>query len=204
MTSSYPHNITEFYKNSEHLINTDPAQAVAWFDKQTQAVRFFILSQIAPNLDEASILDVGAGLCDFYPYLKDHHSDFKYTALEYHGPFVKELQKRYPEIKVIDNHFLNAELGENSFDYVFASGALTIKSEDTLGNAKACIQKMFRVCKKGVAFNMLSDLSDQKIDSHTLQYFSPAEIFNYGKTLTPFVTLRHDYLKGDFSIYLYK
>jgi SAM-dependent methyltransferase len=201
---TYPHNLTEFYKNSEHLIESSPAQAVAWFDKQTQEVRFFILSQINPDLSDAAILDVGAGLGDLYPYLKERYADFKYTALEYHGAFVKELKARYPEISVIDNHFLNAPLVENSYDYVFCSGALTVKNEDTKGIALKCIEKMFKICKKGVAFNMLSDLSDQKIDEHALQYFSPTEIFLFAKSLTPFVTLRHDYLKGDFTIYLYK
>ncbi len=201
---TYPHNLTEFYKNSEHLIETSPAQAVAWFDKQTQEVRFFILTQIAAHLNDATILDVGAGIGALYPYLKERYADFKYTALEYHGAFVKELKARYPEITVIDNHFLNAPLSENCFDYVFCSGALTVKNEDTKGIAIKCVEKMFKVCKKGVAFNMLSNLSDQMIDEHALQYFSPTEIFTFSKTLTPFVTLRHDYLKGDFTIYLYK
>jgi len=201
---TYPSNLSEFYKNSEHLIETSPAQAVAWFDKKTQEVRFFILSQIASHLNDSTILDVGAGLGDLYPFLKERYADFEYTALEYHGPFVKLLKQKYPETKIIDNHFLNAPLADNSYDYVFSSGALTVKSEDTKGIAQKCIQKMFNVCKKGAAFNMLSDLSDQKIDEHALQYFSPTEIFTFAKTLTPFVTLRHDYMKGDFTIYLYK
>ena len=66
------------------------------------------------------------------------------------------------------------------------------------------IQSLFLKSTKGVAFNCLSIYAPEEKKESALFYPNPSEIFDLCKRLTPFVTLRHDYLDNDFTVYLYK
>jgi hypothetical protein len=65
------------------------------------------------------------------------------------------------------------------------------------------LQILFRHCRKGLAFNALSDLNPRKV--FELQYTSPEDIFRFAAgNLSPYVSLRHDRMLYDFTMFVYR
>jgi len=60
---------------------------------------------------------------------------------------------------------------------------------------------MYRLCRKGVAFNLLNAAV---VQAHDLQSFMPQDMLKYCQTMAPKSRLREDYLDNDFTIYMYK
>ena len=60
----------------------------------------------------------------------------------------------------------------------------------------------FQVSQKGVAFNALSTCAPKQEEGEF--YADPLKTLEFCSKLTPKVSLRHDYLPHDFTIYMYK
>ena len=89
----------------------------------------------------------------------------------------------------------------DTYDWVFASGIFCFVSnwEET----ESIIKKMFNTCKKGIAFNFLSDLTTKERLTD-MKHTKIEEILPIIYKLTNKFTIRHDYLINDFTVYLYK
>ena len=61
---------------------------------------------------------------------------------------------------------------------------------------------MFKLAKNGVAINFLSIFSDYLTPGE--YYSNPEVILRLAFSISPKVVLRHDYMKHDFTFYLYK
>lgn len=204
MTSFYSRElIQEFYSRQSDSSELHLPQAVGWHNAETQRVRFFVLSQIA-DLSDKSILDVGCGPGAMYPFFKECFADFKYTGIDLSKDFVEYAHKQAPQAAWLNADFLEHDFKDQKFDYVLASGVVAVKVQDNLLFVQNMIRKMFSLCKAGIAINMLSDFSPEKLTEKALHFYSPTEMFAFCKSLTTFVTLRHDYLKNDFTLYLYR
>ena len=69
--------------------------------------------------------------------------------------------------------------------------------------AKLIIGKMFKLCKKGIAFNMMSTAVN--FFAPNLYYKYPAEIFTYCLSeITKKIKIDHSYGLYEFTVYLYK
>jgi SAM-dependent methyltransferase len=182
--------------------------SVAWNSKESQQIRLKVLSQIA-NLENQIVLDVGSGLGDLYGFLKP--KNVFYTGIELSEDFKQASEKKYPGLKVINADFLEHDF-KTQYDFVLCSGAFNTEHPNHQQYVFAAIKKMFDLSRKGVAFNLPSSLSklskqdgtvNQELDVK-IAYMDPAEVFNFCKSFCQWVSLRHDYLPHDFTIYLYK
>jgi hypothetical protein len=64
------------------------------------------------------------------------------------------------------------------------------------------IATMFNLCQEGLAFNSLSSWTP---DSEPDKFFvNPGEALRICRGITQWVTLRHDYLPHDFTLYMYR
>ena len=174
--------------------------SLGWFNKEHQDLRFKILSEIN-NLDGKSVLDVGSGFADFYAYLKNINVSANYCGLEFIEEFKDVSINRYPDIKILNEDILERNFDEN-FDYVFASGIFNARVKNSRHYICSMIEAMFNACKEGMAANMFSTYVDYKERRH--YYQKPEALFSYCKSLTKWVTLRHDYMPHEFTVYLYK
>ncbi len=112
-------------------------------------------------------------------------------------------KKRHPDA---DFRLLNilTDSIEEKWDWVFSVGVFN----DTRNNTQwyeyvqALIEKMFFLCSRGSAFDFLSTYVDYQKE-HAF-HASTELIFNFSKTLTRRVVLRHDYMAYEFTVYLYK
>ena len=183
---------------SEH---GDSFLSLDWGSKESQIKRFEILADIGIN-DGDSLLDVGCGLADFNEWLKKFRPGVNYSGIDITPEMIIRARTRFPDDDFINASIFDVELPEKKYDFVVASGIFFFRKEKPLEYMLQVINNMFRLCKKGIAFNSLSVWAKNKTDGEF--YADPFEVIDYCRTLSPFIDLRHDYHLGDFSVYIYR
>lgn len=190
----------------QNLLKTygDSAESAQYSSRETQERRFKYLIQIG-SIEGKSILDFGCGTGHLATYLKNHNINVQYTGVDIVEDFFTIAKSKHPEHRF---GFLENFSGEK-FDYIFISGVFNNKIDDNKGYYENYIKDLFKFCRCGMAFNMMSSYVDYYDDD--LFYERPETIFEYIKrNVTPYVTLRHDYevkpgiVPFEFIIYAYK
>ena len=179
-------------------------KTLGW-DKGKQDVRFHILLS-AFALRGKSVLDIGCGFGDMVPVLsKATDGDFVYHGIDLVGNLVEVAvstrESKNVTFEVAD--FLSDTV-QGPYDIVIASGIFNHKLTD-MDNAefvKRCLEKAFRLCTEGVAFDFLSDKTDYQYD-HTY-HSSPEEVLAAAYSLSRNVILRNDYMPFEFSVFVFK
>ena len=175
-------------------------RAVDWRDEDQMNLRFKALSEIE-NLNGGSIADVGSGLGDLYGFLQKHGWHGEYTGFELISRFVAIARERHSLAEFIEGDSLSMNI-QRKFDWVFLSGSLNVRFDGIEQFTHKVIEKMYAICNRGVAFNLMSTYVDfQKGDT---AHNDPEKIFRFCKSLTRFVTLRHDYHPWEFTIYMFR
>ena len=175
----------------------DSPKSLGWGNGR-QSMRFQILNQIG-DFQKCSVLDVGCGFGDFFKHLKSQKINSNYFGVDINETFVKLAQKKYPKGKFQLRDIQKDKL-DKKFDWVIGTG-LTNKAS-TYSHLKNLLQEMFRISKKGVAIDFISNYVDYK--EKNIFYTSPEIMLKFAKTLTRRVVLRHDYFPFEFCLYLYK
>lgn len=190
--------ILDFYEDSFLKYGNDP-RSVHWSGEISQTARFNVLCDIAP-LGSKHILDAGCGLGDLYKFFLTRAIPVNYTGIDIVPAFIDRARERFP-----DANFLLQDISsiDEQYDYVLASGALTIASEEADKKYYFDVIKiMFAHAKYGVAFNMLNKATyptDETYISYDID-----EVTKYCKTIADNVVIISDYLPQDFTIYMYK
>ena len=177
------------------------ARKVGWGSEKSQQKRFEILCEVA-NISNATVLDVGCGLGDFYDYLVSKSIKVEYTGIDINQNMIEKARQGRSANKFLCADMKSDYFEENSFDYVFLSGAFNLSEDNHLANVEKTVSKMFAAARSAVAFNIMS--------LHA-PYFGPGEYYACPEKLLGMmlrlskkVVLRHDYMDHDFTIYLYK
>jgi SAM-dependent methyltransferase len=178
--------------------------SVGWSNEQSQLVRFRVLSEVG-IMPETSVLDVGCGLGDLYGYLE---SLFKapphYIGVDVTPRMIETAQAKYPSGKFLVHDILDPGASALEADFVFASGifALLDLEQDPYGIMRRLIQAMFRRCRAGIAFNSLSSWTPNPEPGKF--FVDPVKALALCHDITPWLSLRHDYMPHDFTVYMYK
>ena len=191
-------NIDFFTKLSEKYGND--VKSLNWGSIESQELRFKILLEVGA-LNGESILDIGCGLGDLYKYLKEKQYVGDYHGVDITPNMVKKAKQNHPkgnfEIKDV---FM--EHNKLYYDYILSSGIFYLTEGDQYKLMFDMIEKMFRMAKKGLAFNTLSSWSETLTKGEF--YADPIKTISFCRGLTNKVVLRHDYHPSDFTIYLKK
>lgn len=171
-----------------------------WGSREGQWLRFAVLAGIG-DLAGARILDVGCGLAHFADWLEEQGIAVDYTGLDLTPELLDEAARRRPGLRFVQGSILDASLlADEHFDYVFASGIFTYYRESAEATLQKAVARMWSLAGRGLAFNSLSAwASDPCMDEY---YPDPLAVAGYGRTITPWVVLRHDYHPRDFTVYL--
>ncbi len=190
--------------------------ALFWSSKEVQYLRFEVLMDVFDQRDMAetkSVLDIGCGFGEFADYMSGQGVNIAYTGIDLSSELITEGQKRYPDINLIEADLFEFDPADNSYDYVFLSGALNRQLNDNGDYAYRTIKRMFEVSKKGVAFNLLNANHEWTASRWDLQSFNPDDVMDYVTKLLPsellnkrssHVIIRDDYLENDFTVLLDK
>jgi hypothetical protein len=171
--------------------------------RAAQRARFEVLAQVM-ELDGHRLLDVGAGLGDFYFFLRERGIAVDYTGLELCDHLAAEARRRLadePRCRVITGDVMHYAAPDR-YDVVVASGIFGLETGSTRERIPQTLSRLFALCRHAVAVNFLSTRA--KCHAERSHYVRPEEQLGRALALTPSVSLRHDYLANDFTLYLYR
>ncbi len=171
----------------------DEVKQLGWGSEYSQEKRFSVLLDVIGFKEDDSVLDVGCGYGDLCKYIQN------YTGIDLRASAIDKAKNKYP-----GRDFKNCEIYsiDEKYDWVFASGIFCFDYEWEK-NTNDCIKKMHEISKKGLAFNFLSDLSEGNREIG-MKYTKIEEALPIVSSLCKNFTFRHDYLKNDFTVYMYK
>lgn len=200
--------IKKHYQALYHAHGRDH-NAVQYSSKASQYARFEILLDIANEID--SIADLGCGLGDLLPLLRQRHPHARYVGYDFVDEFVDDAQQRFAQDKQATFAQLDVVKNElpEAADYVVLSGMFNNAMPDNKAFTENTLKKMWQAANKGIAFNALSTYVDYQDEG--LYYQDPLALFDFCKThLSEYVSLRHDYdvkensVPFEFTIYVLK
>lgn len=190
--------ISFFDKNL--MLHGDRPEAVRW-SSTGQILHYQSMLDIG-NINGKKILDFGCGKGDFYQFLKD-----KNIYVEYHGYDINEKLIALAEQKYAETDFrvfdIDKDVLDEDFDYIFLCGVFNLKVERLDEMIKNTLIKLFKHCRIGLAFNALSAHNPER--DFELHYTSPENMLGFAvKNLSPYVSLRHDRMNYDFTMFVYR
>jgi SAM-dependent methyltransferase len=204
LSSGDTEHLKEFYKN-EFRLHGDSHSSVRYASRESQWSRYDILTEIS-DLASKTILDYGCGTGHLLEYLNQKNTRIKdYIGIDILPEFLEICKAKFSSATFLQN------LGDckKSFDYGIISGTFNDALSNNRDFWKQVISDLFLRCNDGIAFNMMSKYVDY--ENPKLYYEDPSYVLDFvKKNLSPFVTLRHDYLckvdsiPYEFSIYVYK
>jgi ubiquinone/menaquinone biosynthesis C-methylase UbiE len=181
----------QFYKNSYNKYGTS-AKGLHWNSKETQFLRFEIITNYIQSLKDSSIIDIGCGFGDYLVYIKEQNMQIKnYLGLDCEDFLIKIALQKHQNTKFLLCNFLKEDIP--NADYLICSGGLNLLNKKEFLFA---IKKCFEVSNKGFVFNFLINKS--------LHELSEEEIYFYCKGLSSKVIISEDYLFNDSTIYIEK
>ncbi len=132
----------------------------AWedHDKKYNFLNLFKIAKMAKKpLRGSSVLDVGCGTGDIIPYLYQEGVK-KYLGVDIYKPAITLAKHKYPEERFLLKNILE-DKSLQKFDFVFCSGALSVKlkSIDNYAFLLAMVERMGKLSKFGLSFNVLTD-----------------------------------------------
>jgi len=172
--------------------------ALYWSGREIQEIRFRVLAEIGIQAGD-SVLDVGCGFGDFKSWSELNDCPLSYTGIDLSPDLLIQAQERHSDAMFLAGDLFDMDFSDQSFDWVILSGALNEQLHDDSAYAKSVIKRMYGLCCKGVAFNMLDA---RFLKAHDLHSQMPQDISAYCQGLCPSSELQDDYLKNDFSIYM--
>lgn len=178
----------------------DSAEAVHWREV-SQRYRFKVLTEIAP-FESASVLDYGCGKGDLYQYLVEGGFRGSYTGFDICPELIELAHRKFPEARfqLLD---IEEEAVQEQFDYVLISGVFNSRISDNESWMQSVLKRCFACAARGLAFNAISTYVSYREDE--MFYASPEETFRFCVTeLSRSVTLRHDNLPYNFTVYVYR
>lgn len=174
---------------------------VGYGNKNTQEIRFRVLTEIA-DLNDKTVLDIGCGLGHLVDFLDKNDIKVEYTGFDIIEKFLESARRIYPNRR-FETWNIMKRLPREKFDYVLACGVLNVRIGCNEEYLKNFIERIFKICKHGVAINMLSTHADYR--DPECYYYSPEKVLAWVlKKISRSVVLRQDYLPHDFTLYIYK
>lgn len=156
-----------------------------WFG-QVQQDNFEILKLIegfaSVPLVGSSCLDVGCGTGELFPFLRDRKVG-SYLGIDVLWPSIESARQKYPDGAFRQGDVL-VEPRDESFDYVFCSGALTAKIPS--GNyeyMQRMLRRMWELAGVGIAFNYLND--EIALTDSNIFLFSRGKVLDICRDLAP-------------------
>jgi len=191
--------IGNYYNGLVKQFGHDP-KSCDYGHSNSQKIKFNVLS-LPLSEKTKSILDIGCGFADYYDFLKERFEDINYHGVDISEMMIAEAKKIHPNLSIELKNVFETPL-PNQYDIVTANGIFYLLGNDSKKIMYDFIEKMYNMSKQAVVFNSLSSWApNQEVNEF---YADPLETMLFCKTITPWVTLRHDYHPRDFTIYMYK
>src|ERR1035437_8897399 len=180
--------IGNYYDDLVDKFGYDP-RSCDYGHANSQKIKFNVLSE-AISYDEKSILDIGCGFADYYDFLISKFKNIDYNGVDISAKMIEEAKKKHPTVKLeLKNVFENASA--KKYDIVTSNGIFYLLGKNSKLLMHEFISKMYEMAEQLVVFNSLSTWATDQEEGEF--YADPLETVAFCKTISPWVTLRHDY-----------
>lgn len=154
-----------------------------------------------------SLLDVGCGYGALLEFLTAHgFTNVDYTGVDLVDDMVAHANRQLTGATFVQGDILEMDLADGSYDYVIANGVFTQKlmASDAEMHAflSRMVEKLFALCRKGVAFNVMTKFVD--FESFENYYRHPGEMADLASRLTRRFVIDHSYPLYEYTVRLYK
>ena len=199
MSNSSFENIAKFYNDRVQTFGHDP-RACDYGRAESQKRKFAVLSQMT-DYSEATVLDVGCGFADYAEHLLKRYQGVEYHGLDLSQEMIAKARLARPGLDLRVGNILELPQGE-AYDIITANGIFYLLGEDAESLMQKIVAEMYKRSRKGVVFNSLSSWAS--IHEKGEYYANPLAVAEWCRKLSPWITLRHDYLPHDFTIFISK
>jgi len=166
------------------------------------AIQYEVHASIG-DLEGKTVLDIGCGLAGFYEYLRANGISVTYIGYDIVPSFIEINRTRFPEA-TFELRDISRDGIDHVADYAVMCQVFNHRYRGTSndGVVRDAIRKSFAAVKSGISLDLRTNHVNFR--DPEMHHFSPEELFTFAKSLTSFVSLRHDYLPYDFTLALYK
>lgn len=199
MSNSSFENIANFYNGRVQTFGHDP-RACDYGRAESQQRKFAVLSQMT-DYSEATVLDVGCGFADYGEYLLKRYQGVEYHGLDLSQEMIAKARLARPEWDLRVGNILELPQDE-AYDIITANGIFYLLGEGAESLMQKIVAEMYKRARRGVVFNSLSSWAS--IHEKGEYYANPLAVVEWCRKLSPWITLRHDYLPHDFTIFISK
>lgn len=198
-------NIRGYYKDKIKAHGTG-AEGMDWKNKDTQYLRFEMLAKYIDFKNNPSILDVGCGSSEFLNFCELNQLSCKYQGVDVVEEMVNESNTRFGDGTAMLGD-LNSFDEDEQFDYAIVSGTFNLKLQQSeeawkdffYGN----LIKMFKLSKKGIVFNCMTEHVDWTYDRLFYPKLSDLTSFIV-KNLSRDFIVDHSYDLYEMTVYVSK
>ncbi|URI06323.1 class I SAM-dependent methyltransferase [Aquincola tertiaricarbonis] len=181
----------------------DSHEAAQYSSRESQEARYAVLAEVG-DLQGARVLDFGCGTGHLATWLQGRGIDCRYTGVDIVTEFFPHARAKHP------GHRFGtlADFEGERFDYVLVSGVFNNRMDDNAAFLARTLEDLFARTDRALAFNLMSAYVDYQDPG--LWYARPEDVFGLVKKLTPFVSLRNDYVVKqvavpfEFAVYAYR
>ncbi len=191
--------VVSFFERSL-MLHGDRPEAVRW-TASGQAAHYRALLDIG-DLAGAKILDYGCGTGGLYGFLCERGVTVDYTGYDINSKLIEHARNKYPGARFGVFDIEEQELAEE-FDYILLCGVFNLKVQGLEETISGVLRKLYASCRKGLAFNALSDFNPKK--DYELNYLNPGAVLALAaREMSPHVSLRLDRIPHDFFLFVYR
>jgi SAM-dependent methyltransferase len=203
----------EIIKHYENCLDKhgDTHLGVDWPNEEDVFKRYKVMMELITrkkDTDQLTLLDFGCGTAHLQDYIyKNSFSNLIYSGLDISEKFVAVCKGKYPKTSFYCGDVLNPNFELPAFDYIIMNGVFTEKRELSFEEMweyfTQLINKVFSLCNKGVAFNVMSTQVDWERDD--LFHVSLDKLANFlCLNVTRDFVIRNDYGLYEYTVYIYK
>jgi SAM-dependent methyltransferase len=168
-----------------------------------------MLGVIREARDPLTLLDFGCGLAHLLDFMQreTRYSHVRYTGLDLSPKYLEAAKARHADQTFLLLDVLQAEDRLPQFDYVIMNGVFNFRGalseESMLSYWKQLTTTVFRHCRRGLAFNVMSQLVDwERDDLFHLSFDALAQ--HVAQPLSRHFVIRHDYGAYEYTTYVYR
>ena len=196
--------IADFYNKRFDKVGAN-IESVGWKNHEEQSLRFDILFR-GIELNNKTILDVGCGLGDLVPYLKNRlNNNFNYIGIDISKNLIMHAKEKYNYSNV---EFIHGDINSVNFsklpsiDVSIASGAFSFKTKGLEEYTSNALNKMFKISKFCCSSNFLTKNVDFELSKN--QHYFPDKTLLKAYQISNKVNLINDYPLYEFTIQIFK
>ena len=172
--------------------------------------RYAVMLDVVRDRDaRVTLLDFGCGLAHMLDHIKRHpqYRHIDYTGLDISTAYLAAARTRHADAAFLQMDVLESDAQLPEFDYIVLNGVFNfrgpIDQADMLRYWQELLVVLYRHCRSGMAFNVMSKIVDwEREDLFHLPFDAMAQFV--GRCLSRHFSIRHDYGAYEYTTYVYR